>query len=73
MLEATMSKTNQDPRLRRRLYTLAEIAAEANYSIGTVRLHVRKGALRVIRVGPARSIRVTPEARREYLGDDTIP
>ncbi len=70
MLEATMARRSNTR--RQRLYTLREIADEANVDIETVYRHVKKGALRVVHVGPFRRLRVTAEARREYVGFDDI-
>ncbi len=59
---------DHDRRVRRRLFTLREIAALANLDVDTVRRHVRKGALAVVYIGPAKRIRVRLEAAHAYLG-----
>jgi hypothetical protein len=53
-----------------KVYRLSHVAARADLSLRTVEHHVLKGALKVVRVGPARRPRVTESEMRRYLGFD---
>lgn len=53
-----------------RLYKLSKVADEASVSKRTLENHVRKGLVKVRRVGPHGALRIPESERMKYLGLD---
>lgn len=57
-----------EPKPAEKLLTVEEVAAETKMAVVTIRRHIAKGALPVVRVGPYRRIRITRAALLAYIG-----
>lgn len=61
---------------KERLVPLSEVANRAGLTLRTIQNHVAKGALKVVRVGPYKRIRVRESDVERYVGnvdDDATP
>jgi hypothetical protein len=62
-----------DPVTNEKLYRLSSLASAAEVDLRTVQNHVKKGLIKVRRVGPYGHPRVSESEFRKYVGLDSIP